>query len=77
MYRRQLVRIKEYSFKTGKGVAADSRGKEIPFTYKQLKNEKAIPVGKKAELGGKVLSPVGALKAGLYYIQETIFNRGK
>ena len=58
-----IVVVKEYSPKTGKGTAVGQDGKEIKFTYKQLKNETMIPVGEIAELVDNVLVTTGKLKA--------------
>jgi hypothetical protein len=62
-----LVSIKEYSFKTGKGIAVDAKGNEIEFNYKQLKNKKAVPVGMTAEIKNDVVAPA-ANKSILFWI---------
>jgi hypothetical protein len=67
-----IVEIKDYSFKTGKGVALDPAGNEIEFTYKKLKNEVAIPVGKKAEIKGGIYSPANKRGTSLFYIFKLI-----
>jgi hypothetical protein len=70
-----IVIIKEYSSKTGQGKAVDKDGHEISFNYKQLKNEKAIPVGQIAEIVNSVVSPKSGVVAILFKLFQKI--RGK
>jgi hypothetical protein len=67
-----IVQIKEYSRQTGIGSAVDAAGNKINFNYRQLKNLKPIPIGKKAALMGKQLLPVSNVNTIWFYICKII-----
>ena len=67
-----IVQIQEYSRQTGIGVAVDTAGDKIDFNYMQLKAQKTIPVGKKATLNGRLLSPVGNVKSVWFYVCKVV-----
>ena len=68
-----IVEVQEYSFKTGKGIAINPEGELISFTYKQLKDQQAIPEGKKAEIVDRKLIPATVRKSLLFYVYK-LFN---
>ncbi len=73
-----IVKIKEYSGKTGKGKAIDPAGKQIPFTYKEFKDEKSIPIGGTAEFIDGIYSAAKVNKTFLFNLYKLfIFIKGK
>jgi len=71
-----ILKIKDYSFKTGRGVRTDPSGADVPFTYKELKDNRAIPIGAVAERVDGMLQRATGIKVSLFMVYR-MYNKIK